>query len=82
MLPYFLTEDNRLNLSSCKPTPIKRFPLIALVMVSLHSNKTLRHSRKSVRWFSGRKQNIRQEKFIEGNVETENNSTATEITGT
>jgi hypothetical protein len=43
ILSYFHLDDNGLNLWTCKPAPIKCcfFIRLALVMVSVHSSKTL-----------------------------------------
>jgi hypothetical protein len=44
ILPCSYLDDNGLNLWTCKPSPIKCFFIrLALVIVSVHSTKTLRH---------------------------------------
>ena len=42
MLTDVMHHDNGLSLWNCKPVPIKCFPLrVAMIMISLHSNRTL-----------------------------------------
>jgi hypothetical protein len=43
LLSYFYFDDNGLKFWTCKPVPIKCWLRFALVMVSFHSSKALRH---------------------------------------